>query len=164
MSAEIAPMDFEEILQEPDVLYCFNPSDKTLEKSCDGNTYVFCPASCTSPKCIAERKHERGPGVSPVKSSVKVWSKNKNVVKVDRMTAKEIVSFLCGPDGRTGPLGIAGLRPMTNNPERDEQIRADAEKAWRTKRFMDASNVVRQHEATMQIAKTDPNILAPVVT
>jgi len=162
MSAEI--IDLKDILQEPDVLYCYNPSNKVLEGKCDGTDYIFCPESCREPRCISQGRHNVGPGYSPVRGTSRVWKKKNVIDKVYPLSAKEIVSFLCGPDGRSGPLGIAGLRPMTGRPEQDELIRADAKKAWRQKRFMDAQTIIRAHEAKMALSKSDPNILPPDVT
>ncbi len=148
MSAEI--INLSDALRPSDEMYVYSPADRVLETQVGGNMIRFCPST---------EDWGFGSGITRIVGYTWYYREGRDgtlTIKAQgaaKMTAQEVVEFLLGADGRSGDMARAGVRPLLNDPKRDETLKAEARKVWSEKRYFDARNKVRAHEAAVEKAR-----------
>ena len=144
-----APINFSEILT-PTVQYeLYNAADVAIEGECGGEVYRV-PANHEFHQIRNEATGQivgqyPKPGVLPITSN-------------GRLSAIAIIRHLVGEDGRSGKIGIMGIRALFQDPEKDKLVKREAMETWVEKRRSDALARTRAHEqavARAQEAKLD---------
>lgn len=153
--------------QKPLELYLYNPKNEPAVGTFNGREYIIPPAT----ECFLKVNRRRNtvdswhePGVLPIRGytytraegvpiSRKTALKTSAEVHVETVTPESIVDHLVGPDRVSGPLGSAGVRLLTGNPEHDAIIKADAREAWLRRTYEDALTLRAAHEANVAAAE-----------
>lgn len=145
-------------------LYLYNPQDKPVSGTFEGQDYVLpaaneCWIKVKKGRLIAQ--HDE-PGVLPIRGYQVDYKydarvdrrrvKNQEGIKTETITAEMIVEHLVGPDRMSGKLGPAGVRLLTGDPELDLIIKADARETWLRKTYEDARILVTAHEQLVAAA------------
>ena len=143
MDGQRPGINYQEILS-PTVQYeLYNPSDDPMEFGYAGETYVLPGASdlwVGRDARTGDLMEYTEPGVMPVFG--------RPELRIDALT---IIRHATGDDGRTGYVGVNGVRPLFGD-DRDPEVKAEARAAWVEKKRFDCESMVRAWEADVALA------------
>lgn len=144
-----APIDFSEITRSPVQYELYNPDpDNEVHADFNGEPYTFPRAGekhvGVNPYTLQKEEYPE-PGVCPIRDDLRR--------REHPVTAKDIVKFFCGEDGRSGVVGVLGIRPLFGDPKRDEAVKAEAFAALVARRDEETAIAIQNHEMAVAAAR-----------
>jgi len=147
-------IDYSSIIAPVTSYKLYNPSEEEVSRDFAAKSFRFPPAH--------EDRFGLGPGVVAI-GDVKIrgHEDQKGYAAVETMPALDVVRYFCGHDGRSGKLGVLGIRLLTGNPTQDAQIKAEAREACTEAKYQHCLQLKAAHLSRVQKEKEAGQPLTP---
>lgn len=151
-----ASLDFTEVIRPQRVRELYNPNPEApVQFAYNAEVYTLPPADkllqLRDPFTRRKMTWPK-PGVLPL-YDIRFSVRGQRF----QILADELVEVACGRDGRSGQVGVLGVRPLFGD-ERDEDVMLEAAEAFGVRRDVEALDRTRTHENNVAAARANGDV------